>query len=64
MPVVKADVPVLLGLPQMDLLGIYLNNLENRLMPAAYRQSVPMTLLFGHAFLQWNPHIACHFTTI
>lgn len=62
--VASADAPILLGLPHMDLLGIYFNNLDDRLVHPESGHSITTIRLVGHAFVQRNPHIKCHFTNI
>lgn len=62
--IVTADVPILLGLPHMDELGIYFNNLTDEIVHTASGQSIKAIRKFGHAFIQWNPFLSCHFTKV
>lgn len=48
----------------MDRLGIYFNNLDDRLVHPDSEQSALTTRQFVHAFVQWNPHIVCHYTDV
>lgn len=62
--VVSGDVPVLPGLLQMYRLGNYFNNLNNCLIHPASGILALTVRLFVHAFIQWSPHIAFHFTNV
>ncbi|KAI1002682.1 hypothetical protein K3495_g5517 [Podosphaera aphanis] len=50
--IVIADTPFLLSLADMDRQGVFLNNLENKLVGRTF--SVPIIRKFGHPFLIWG----------
>jgi hypothetical protein len=50
--VVQADTPFLLCLADMDALGVYYNNLSDRLVTP--EKSIPVIRRFGHPFLFWE----------
>jgi hypothetical protein len=51
--IMDAKTPFLLCLTDMDKLGVYFNNLENKLVtPKGH--AVPVVRRFGHPFLLWN----------
>lgn len=60
--IVKADIPMLLCLQDMDNLGIHFNNLTNRVTHENSKQSTLVTRQNGHPFIEWNPLLQCFFT--
>lgn len=59
-----ADVLIILQLPPMHLIGICFNNLDDQPICSTSRQSVSAICLFGHAFVQRDLHVICHFSTV
>lgn len=53
--IIEDDLPILLSLADMDRLGIYFNNLTNRLVHHHSKQFTIVKRLFGHPFIQWDP---------
>ena len=51
--VVKADVPLLLGLDLLDSSGLIVNNVNNCLENKILGYSMPIVRKFGHLYLEW-----------
>jgi len=60
--VVDADVPMLLSLADMDILGLYYNNVSDLLIHSATNTSVGIVRKFGHPFYSWSPILHCMYT--
>lgn len=59
--IVEADVPILLSIDDMGRLGIYLNNLTNKLEHPKSGEKADITRTHGHPFVLWNTTIRCFF---
>lgn len=62
--ILENDVPLLLSLFDMDLLGVHYNNLEHKLIHPASGMTVDISRQFGHPFITWDSAIQCYFTEI
>lgn len=60
--IVDADVPTLLCIDDMDRLGLFYNNLTNKLIHPASGAHSDVVRVQGHPFIQWNERIETHFT--
>lgn len=61
MHIVPEDVQLLLSLADMDLLGIFYNNIEDKLFHNASGESITVTRFYDHPFLHSNPVLQCLF---
>lgn len=59
--IVESNVSMLLSIYDMDRLGIYLKNLENRLMHSVSQSSAKVIRLRGHPNVRWHPQVQCLF---
>lgn len=55
--VMKADTPILLPIDDMDRLGIYLNNLEDKLSHPKSGLFARIKRICGHPYINWKPHM-------
>lgn len=55
-------IPILLSLRDMDKLGVYFDNIDNLLVHKQSNMSQTVERHFGHAVINWNPHLQCAFT--
>ena len=60
--IVKADIPFILCLKDMDELGVHYNNLTNRLTHEASGRSIPVVRDNDHPFIRWNMMTHCLLT--
>ena len=62
--IVQANTPFLLSITDMDIKGIMLDNLQNKLISSKSNISVPVVRCFGHPFLMWGPTVTtyCYLT--
>ena len=52
--VVKADIPLLLGLDFLDSSGLIVDNVNNQLENKIFGYKMPIVRKFGHLYLEWN----------
>ena len=52
--VVKADIPLLLGLDFLDSSGLIVDNMNNQLENKIFGYKMPIVRKFGHLYLEWN----------
>lgn len=64
MHVVKADVPILVCIEDMDYMGVYLNRLEDKLVHPSSGTPAKIVRKNGHPFLVFSPSSSCFFTTV
>lgn len=57
--VVEVDTSILSSIDDMSCLGIYLNNLEDKLIHPELGLLARITRIRGNPFIYWNPHISC-----
>lgn len=62
--IVDANTPILMSIDDMDLLGIYLNNLQNVLIHAKSGLKAPVNRIRGNPFLWWNTYMSSFLTTV
>jgi hypothetical protein len=60
--VVDADTPFLLSLHDLDKMGVYYNNLTNRLVRK--EMTWPVIRKYGHPFLVWGAALSSYCTTV
>ena len=60
--VVDADIPFLLCLADMDRLGISYDNTKDRLIYHSSGCWAPVTRIYNHPFIAWNPAMECLFS--
>ena len=56
------DVPILLSLQDMDSLGIYFDNLTNRLHHKVSNEYESIERFYGHPFYKWSNMMQCFYT--
>ena len=59
--IVQANTPFLLGITDMDIKGIMLDNLQNKLISSKSNILVPIVQCFGHPFLMWGPMVTTYY---
>lgn len=53
--ILKADLPIILSIEDMENMGIFLDNLSNLLQNYRLGRSIPVIGKVGHPFGTWNP---------
>lgn len=61
--IVFADIPMILGLDDIDCLGLHFRNVANKLIHGESGCYVTTIRYRGHAYVTRDPHIQTHFTT-
>lgn len=60
--IVRADVPILISLEDMDRMKVYLNNTTNKVVHVPSGITADVIRTNGHPFVLWNPTVNCIFT--
>lgn len=61
--IVKADIPIILGIQDMDRLGIIIDNIDNKIAHNASGITTELIRYSGYAYITWDPHLQSPFTT-
>lgn len=60
--VVQSDIPILLGLPDMDRLKVSYDNQNDVLLHHTTGATAPVVREFGHPFIRWDGFMQCFYT--